>query len=76
MKQQKKKLTQTIANALNLGWAAQLKLTALEELLKERDAELYATYQKRVADLANHKAIDANAQALEGLHKALAQDRG
>ena len=66
-------LVTTIGNALNIAMAAQLRLVALEDLLKEKDAELYATYLARVENLTNHRAIDMNNQALEGLRARLVQ---
>jgi hypothetical protein len=66
----------TIGNALKLAMAAQIRLAALEDLLKERDAELYATYRNKVESQANYREIDMNDQALEGLRAKLVQDYG
>lgn len=68
-----KALVSWISNALNTAMSAHLRLAALEDLLKEKDAELYATYQKRVESLANHRAVEMNALSLEGLRAKLAR---
>jgi hypothetical protein len=71
-----KALVGTLGNALNIAMAAQLRLAALEDVLKENDAELYARYQKKVESLTNYKIIDMNAQSLEALHARLVQVQG
>jgi hypothetical protein len=69
------KLTRVISNILSVSMDNRLKIAAFEKVLEAKDATLYSEYQTQIEKLRNPQSFDMNAQMLEGLRTALAQDQ-
>ena len=70
------KLTKILSSALTTAMESRLKIAAFEKVLRAKDAKVYSEYQEHLEKLRNPQSSDMNALMLEGLRKALAQDRG
>lgn len=68
-------LLQTIADASQLTFDANLKLMALETALKEYEPNLFARYQKEVERLRQNPPIAVNPQGYAILQQRLVLDQ-
>jgi hypothetical protein len=60
-----KALTETMGHVVDL----KARITALETLLKSRDANLYREYEKKLGDLKRNKSFETTLAGIAGLQQ-------